>query len=89
MELKVIEKSKDMLRLEVRDESHTLLNLLRENTWKTGAVQSSYSIEHPYMSHPRIKVRAKNPKKTLTDAAQMISNQAKEFEKEFRRLSKI
>jgi len=88
MKLKVLEKSKERLKIEVEGESHTLLNLLRENAWKSGASQSSYLIEHPYMSQPKIVVKAKNPKRVLSSAAQTIINQAKEFGKEFSRLTK-
>ena len=85
MELKVVEKTKDKLKVMVIGESHTLLNLLREASWKTGARQASYMIEHPYMSEPEIIVRAKNPKKVLTDAAQVVINDAKTFEREFKK----
>ena len=88
MEIKVLEKTDESVKLEVNDETHTLVNLLRENAWKVGASQASYTIEHPYLSQPKISVRAKNPKKVLADASQMIANDAKEFGKEFGRAAK-
>ncbi len=88
MEIKVLEKTEEKVKIEVTDETHTLINLLRENSWKAGASQASYMIEHPYLSHPKIIVRAKNPKKVLADAAQMVINDAKEFGKEFSRAAK-
>jgi DNA-directed RNA polymerase subunit L len=83
MKLAVLEKSDNKLVLEVKGETHTLLNLLSENTWKSGADQASYIIQHPYLSEPKIIVRSKNPKKTLLEAVQLIVMQSKEFEKEF------
>lgn len=83
MKLEIIEDEKNKLKIAVHGESHTLLNILRENSWKAGADQASYIIEHPYLSPPQIIVHSDSPKKTLTAATQIIIDQAKEFEKEF------
>jgi DNA-directed RNA polymerase subunit L len=88
MELKVIEKKKDGVKIEVHGESHTLLNVLRENAWKAGADQASYMIEHPYMAQPKITVKAKNPNKVLASAAQSLSDDAKSFLTAFKRAYK-
>ena len=88
MEIKVLEKSSESIKIEVVGESHTLLNLLREKSWKAGAIQASYMIEHPYLSSPKIIVRAKNPKKVLADASQMVSEDAREFAREFGKAGK-
>jgi DNA-directed RNA polymerase subunit L len=88
MEIKVLEKSRESVKIEVVGETHTLLNLLREKSWKAGATQASYMIEHPYLSHPKITVRAKNPRKVLSDASQMVADDAREFGKEFGRAVK-
>ena len=83
-----LEKGNEKISLEVRGETHTFLNLLRENVWKAGGKQASYVIEHPYLSEPKLTVRAKNPKKILDNAAQMIIDQTKDFEREFKRVLK-
>ena len=88
MELSAIEKGKEKLRVVVRGETHTMLNLIRENTWKAGAKQSSYIIQHPYISQPEIIVRARNPAKTLRDAAQMVADDSKAFSVAFKRAMK-
>ncbi len=85
MEIKVIEKSNNKLKIEIRGESHTLLNLLRKNLWALDVEQAAYMIEHPYLSEPEIIVKSKNPLKSLHDATQLIIDQSKEFEKEFKR----
>lgn len=88
MELTVVEKGKERLKVEVHGETHTLLNVLRENAWKTGAGQASYIIEHPYMAEPKIIVKAKDPKKVLTSAAQAMSDDSKAFLTSFKRACK-
>jgi len=88
MELNVIENKKDRMKIEVQGESHTLLNVLRENAWKSGADQASYMIEHPYMAQPKISVKSNNPKKVLTSAAQTLSDDTKSFLTAFKRACK-
>ncbi len=83
MKLEIIEDEKNKLKLAVTGESHTLLNILRENSWKSGADQAAYIVEHPYLSKPQIVVTSDNPRKTLNSALQTVIDQAKEFEKEF------
>ena len=87
MKLVMLEESKGKMALEVRGENHTFLNLLRENAWDAGSKQASYMIEHPYLSEPKLIIRAENPKKVLDASAQAILDSAKEFEKEFRKAS--
>ena len=88
MDLEVLEKKGDKMQIEVKGENHTLLNLLRENAWKSGAKQASYMIKHPYLSQPKIIIKSGQPKKVLTNAAQMIIDDAITFEKSFKRAVK-
>jgi DNA-directed RNA polymerase subunit L len=85
MNLRVVEKGKDKLRVEVAGECHTLLNLLREKSWKEKAKQASYMIQHPYLSEPEIIVYANSPKKVLVDSATKIESEARRFTQEFKR----
>ncbi len=87
MKLVLLESDAKKMVLEVQGETHTFLSLLRENAWEAGVKQVSYMIRHPYLSEPKLTVRADNPKKALDSAAQMILDQAKDFEKEFKRAS--
>jgi DNA-directed RNA polymerase subunit L len=86
MKLTLIEKKKDKIAIEVQGEDHTLPNLLRENAWKSGCKQSSYFIGHPYLSEPKIVIRSDDPEKTIKNAVQMVFDQAKDFEKELKRV---
>ncbi|MBM3303767.1 MAG: hypothetical protein FJY76_01620 [Candidatus Aenigmarchaeota archaeon] len=88
MKLKVTEKGKDGLKIEVTGETHTLLNLLRENAWQAGAKQASYTIRHPYLSQPEMYVVAADPKKVLSGAAQLTIDQAQDFAAAFKRAMK-
>lgn len=87
MKLVLLESKEGKMVLEVRGENHTFLNLLRENAWDAGSRQASYMIEHPYLSEPKLIIRADNPKKVLDNSVQAIIDSAKEFEKEFKRVS--
>jgi DNA-directed RNA polymerase subunit L len=88
MQLKTLEKKGDSLRLEVTGETHTLLNILRENAWSAGAKQASYTIRHPYLSQPEMYIVAADPKKVLSSAAQMTIDQAQDFAAAFKRALK-
>jgi DNA-directed RNA polymerase subunit L len=85
MELTAIEKGKEKLRVEVRGETHTVLNLIRENAWKVGARQASYIIQHPYISQPELIISSKNPRKILQDASQRVIDDSRDFSRAFKR----
>ncbi len=88
MDIKVLEKKKGRLVIEVRGEGHTLLNLLREKAWNSKAKQASYMIEHPYMAQPKIIIKADDPVKVMKSAVQQVADEAKEFDREFSRALK-
>ncbi len=88
MELKVLEKAPEKLRLEVHGEDHTLLNILTEYAWEVKAKQASYIIQHPYLSTPELIIKSSNPKKTLEDSAKLVSERVKEFKVGFDRAMK-
>lgn len=88
MELKVVEKGPEKLGIEVGGESHTLLNLLTEYAWEARAKQASYVLDHPYLSKPELIIKSSDPKKTLSDASQIIIDRAKDFRAAFDRASK-
>ena len=88
MKLVLLEKENEKLAIEVRGENHTFLNLLRENSWKVGTRQTSYIIEHPDLSEPKLVVRAKNPKNIIEKSVQMIIDQTADFDKELKRVLK-
>ena len=88
MELKVLDKKPNRLKLEVAGENHTLLNLVTEYAWLAKASHASYIIQHPYLSEPKLIVSSPDPKKTLNNAAQMIIDRTEEFQRGFKRALK-
>jgi DNA-directed RNA polymerase subunit L len=88
MELKVLEKKPDRLKMLVMGENHTFLNLITEYAWMAKASQASYIIKHPYLSEPELVVKSTNPKKTLRDAATIMIERTEEFQKGFKRALK-
>jgi len=88
MELTIVEKGKNKIKIEVKGETHTFLNLLRERAWQCGCEQASYILEHPTLSYPKLIVKAKNPVKVLVDSTQKIIDEVKEFSVLFSRALK-
>ncbi len=87
MEIKIIGKGKNKLRVEFEGEDYTLVNLLRKALWEEGADYSSYQKEHPFLTNPVLilETEKKDPTTTLKAAARNISNQMQDFRKEFSR----
>ncbi|MBI4163895.1 MAG: DNA-directed RNA polymerase subunit L [Candidatus Aenigmarchaeota archaeon] len=88
MKLELLEDDKNLLKVKVSGETHTLLNILREKCWEDKADQAAYIQEHPYITEPYVVVRSKDPRKTLLAAAQNVAEQAKEFRLEFEKAVK-
>ena len=88
MEIEVIEKTAEKLKLKVNGESHTFLNLLRDKAWLAKADQAGYIIEHPYLSTPEVVIRSKNPKKTLSDASDLVAEDCRAFLRELKKEAK-
>lgn len=79
MKIEVIENEKEKIKIEVPDV--TFVNLLNESIWKEKG-ESAYNIEHPYLSKPVLTIRGKNPKKSVTDAAERIIEEMKAARKQ-------
>jgi len=84
MKLELLESEKGQVKLQVAGETHTLLNLIRESSWKQGVDKAVYILKHPYMSQPELTIKSKDPLKSLTEATQEILEQTKELEKELK-----
>ncbi len=84
MNVKLLEKSKDEIKLEVDD--LTLVNLINERLWKEKIDYSAYTIDHPYLSIPVLTVKSKFPSKSLINAAQSVIEDVKELKKQASRI---
>lgn len=86
MEMNILEESKGKLVIELAGENHTFCNALREELWEDKTVEvASYNIKHPLISEPRFIVEAKDPKKSLKDAASRLLKRNEEFLKAFKK----
>ena len=91
MELKVIERSKTLLKLEVKGEDHTLLNSIRKELWNDKDLNlAGYHLEHPLVSSPVliIETKGKDAKKVLTNAIDRLKEKNEEAAKQFKALAK-
>ena len=85
MEFKVLEESKTKLVFELKGETHTFCNLLKEELLNTkGVTTTSYRVDHPLIGVPRFLVETKGaePRKALKEALASIKKKAESFKKE-------
>lgn len=84
MELSVVEKSKNLLKVEVVGEDHALCNALRHELWDDSSVKiAGYYIDHPLLTSPVLVVETakKDPKKALEDAVKRLRAKGNELNK--------
>ena len=89
MEVKVISKSKNELRLEIVGEDHTFCNLLQNVLLQDKNVElAGYDQPHPLIRSSIVYLRTKreaSPEKTLLSALSNIQELNKEFNEKFGR----
>ena len=80
MEVIIINETKDSIQFEIKEEGHTLCNILREELNSLEEVNfASYNIKHPIISSPIMAVNGPKPKKLVLDGADKIKEKTKEF----------
>lgn len=87
MELKKIKEDDKTLLVEVKGETFTLTNAIREYLWDDKSISEAAQIkEHPYLSQPKIFVKTDrgSPVAALEKAADKIVEDAKEFKQKFK-----
>jgi len=85
MEFKVLEETKTLLVFELKGETHSFCNALKQELLNAkGVVITTYKIDHPLIGVPTFHVETKGvePRKVLKDALKSLKKQAQEFEKE-------
>ena len=89
MEIKVLEEDKDMMKVELVGEGHTLANAVKEELCEDEKVRSSvYVVEHPLKSNPVLIFRTKKgrtPKAALKGATQRLQKKASEFKTKYKK----
>jgi DNA-directed RNA polymerase subunit L len=84
--LKILKKSEDEIRIEFEGESHTLLNLLRTELLADKRVKlATYDTKFPIMDNPifRLKTDGSDPVAVIREASARIAGQAQEFSGKF------
>jgi len=85
MEFKVLEESKTKLVFQLKGETHTFCNLLKDELLNCkGVVTSSYRVDHPLTGVPQFLIETKSaePRKALKEALASIKKKAEAFRKE-------
>ncbi|TAL52229.1 MAG: DNA-directed RNA polymerase subunit L [Nanoarchaeota archaeon] len=87
MEAVVIEESPKKLIVELRGESHTLMNVLKHKLWENEKVKiATYHINHPLIGIPQLIVETDGslkPRKAISDAAEKIKKDVDKFRTSF------
>jgi DNA-directed RNA polymerase subunit L len=89
MELRVIEKEKNLLRLEIIGEDHTFCNALRKELWNDSDVTfAGYKIEHSLIDNPILvlQTKTKSPKAVLEKAVKRLKANNKKLRELFNKL---
>ena len=85
MAFTVVEESKTKLVFDLKGESHTFCNLLKEELLTTkGVVTATYRVDHPLIGVPHFMLETKGtePRKALKEALASIKKKAEAFRKE-------
>ncbi len=92
MDVKVLRRTSNELKIEVEGAGHTLCNLLQKRLMEDETVDlAGYNVPHPLASNPVIFVRAKGkvrPETPLMRAVESARETAKDFAKEFEKALK-
>jgi len=83
MNVKVLRKEPNEMRIEIEGEGHTFCNVLQKELLEDETIEmASYDIHHPLVSNPIVYVRTKgkrHPETALREAAERIRTRNKEF----------
>ena len=96
MNIKVLKKTPNEMRIEIEGEGHTFCNVLQRALLADKTVEmAGYDIPHPLVANPVVYVRMKEgrkpekkPETVLREAATEIKNQTKQFRTSLRKALK-
>jgi len=89
MEFNVVEESKNKLVFELKGETHTFCNFLKDALQELKGVETaSYKIDHPLIGVPTfiLETKGTEPRKALKEALKVVKKKAEEFAKEVKKL---
>jgi len=82
MEIKVLESTKEILKIEFLGKSHTLVNALVKELWNDKATQiAGYNLKHPQVDNPILilETKGKDPKKVLLETIERLNKDTNVF----------
>lgn len=83
MEVKILEETKESIKIELQGEDHTLANVLRRELWNDSHVKiAGYNVDHPLIGNPILVVETdgkEDPKKALLAAVDRIKKKNADF----------
>ncbi len=85
MEFVILEETKTKLVFQLKGETHTFCNLLKEELLTVkGVTLATYRIDHPLIGVPQflIETKALEPRKALKEALNGMKKKADQFKKE-------
>ena len=86
METKVVEKGKEVLKVEVRGADHAIMGMLRDKLTEDKTVEfATYYVPHPLLEGFVISLRGKDPEKSLKTAVAGMKEDAKALEAAFQK----
>ncbi len=84
MEVIILEESKTKLVFQLKDETHSFCNLLKEELLEVkGVTLATYRIDHPLIGVPQFLIETKGvePRKAIKEALKVMKRKADEFKK--------
>lgn len=92
MQVKVLEKKPNELKIEIEGEDHSFCNVLQRALLEDDTIEmAGYNIPHPLVSSPIVYVRTKGqrrPETALRHAAEKIRKRNREFREIFEKALK-
>ncbi|HLC65771.1 MAG TPA: DNA-directed RNA polymerase subunit L [Candidatus Nanoarchaeia archaeon] len=85
MDINIVEEKKNRIVFQLKDQTHTFCNALKEELLNDGHVKSaSYSKRHPLIGIPTMIVETdgEDTRKVLNHAVQRLLKECEKFEKE-------
>jgi len=92
MNVKVLERKPNELRIEIAGEGHTFCNTLQKVLLEDETIEAAgYNIPHPLVSNPIISIQTKgkrHPETALREAVEKLRTRSKEFRVSFEKALK-
>ena len=78
--MKVLKDTKKEYEIEITGETHSICNTLRKTLMEDEDVEAAaYVIEHPIIGEPKLYIKGKNPKASLSQAAEIVKARCTEL----------